>query len=354
MRTKVYLTTLSLALTLISLRGYSQSYTISSGGTVNTCSGTFYDSGGPGGAYSNGENVTMTFCSDQPGDQIVFDFTTFAVENGFDNLIIYDGPNNTFPQFPGSPFSGGNAPGIITSSSGCITFTFTSDGSVTPAGWVASISCITLAPPTCTDGIQNGSETGIDCGGPCPACTDILISQGGTINGCGGTFYDSGGIGGNYGNGENFTITFCSDQPGDEIMFDFTSFAVENGFDNLTVYDGPNTGSPQIPGSPFSGGNAPGIISSTSGCLTFVFTSDGSVTPAGWVATISCFTPGPPDLYGWDYEWHRNRHRLWWPLRALSASSCCWRCRLFEFGSNLYCDRSGFYGKYRWSKRQCC
>ena len=25
--------------------------------------------------------------------------------------------------------------------------------------------------PTCTDGIQNGQETGIDCGGPdCPSC----------------------------------------------------------------------------------------------------------------------------------------------------------------------------------------
>ena len=30
--------------------------------------------------------------------------------------------------------------------------------------------------PSCTDGIQNGSETGVDCGGPdcaaCPTCTD--------------------------------------------------------------------------------------------------------------------------------------------------------------------------------------
>ena len=24
--------------------------------------------------------------------------------------------------------------------------------------------------PTCDDGIQNQKETGIDCGGPCPAC----------------------------------------------------------------------------------------------------------------------------------------------------------------------------------------
>jgi hypothetical protein len=24
--------------------------------------------------------------------------------------------------------------------------------------------------PTCNDGVKNGAETGIDCGGPCPSC----------------------------------------------------------------------------------------------------------------------------------------------------------------------------------------
>ena len=29
-------------------------------------------------------------------------------------------------------------------------------------------------PPTCDDGIQNQDETGIDCGGPCTGCSNIL------------------------------------------------------------------------------------------------------------------------------------------------------------------------------------
>ena len=34
--------------------------------------------------------------------------------------------------------------------------------------------CTGGAPaPTCTDGIQNGSETGVDCGGSCPACPTV-------------------------------------------------------------------------------------------------------------------------------------------------------------------------------------
>ena len=41
------------------------------------------------------------------------------------------------------------------------------------AGLLSSSGCGTGGPPvaTCTDGIQNGQETGIDCGGPdCPSC----------------------------------------------------------------------------------------------------------------------------------------------------------------------------------------
>ena len=46
--------------------------------------------------------------------------------------------------------------------------------------------------PTCTDGIQNGSETGVDCGGSCTACapaatcTDGIQNQGETGVDCGG------------------------------------------------------------------------------------------------------------------------------------------------------------------------
>ncbi|MBD3636310.1 MAG: gliding motility-associated C-terminal domain-containing protein [Crocinitomicaceae bacterium] len=277
---------------LSTMFSYGQTYNMSNT-TINTCSGTFYDTGGSAGAYGNNEFITMTFCSDQPGDEIIFDFTQFQVESGWDYLYVYDGPTTGSPQLAGSPFSGGNAPGTISSSNGCLTFQFTSDGSVTQAGWTATISCAT---PSCSDGIQNQGETGIDCGGPCPnPCTDYLISSGGTINSCSGTFYDSGGLAGTYGNNEFSTITFCSDQPGDEIIFDFTQFQVENGWDYLYVYDGPTTGSPQLTGSPFSGGNTPGTISSSNGCLTFQFTSDGSVTQDGWTATISCATPSCTD-----------------------------------------------------------
>ena len=50
-----------------------------------------------------------------------------------------------------------------------MTFHWSSDGSVNGQGWDAILSCANC--PTCTDGILNGFEIGIDCGGPtCPPC----------------------------------------------------------------------------------------------------------------------------------------------------------------------------------------
>jgi gliding motility-associated-like protein len=174
--------------TIVNFSAFAQNYNMNTS-AVNTCSGNFYDPGGIGGNYGNNNLNTMTFCSSTPGDEIVFNFTLFDVENGFDDLIIYDGPNAASPLI--GTYTGTNSPGTVSSTSGCLTFVWDSDGSVTDFGWAATISCFTPAPPTCVDGIMNGLETGIDCGGPtCPACPDCNNGiQDGTETGvdCGGT-----------------------------------------------------------------------------------------------------------------------------------------------------------------------
>lgn len=54
-------------------------------------------------------------------------------------------------------------------------------------------------PPSCTDGIQNGNETGVDCGGPdCPACPAPDPTVGAINNGSTGTdMYIYSGLSGN-------------------------------------------------------------------------------------------------------------------------------------------------------------
>lgn len=106
-----------------------------------------------------------------------------------------------------------------------------------------------------------------------------------------GYFRDSGGITGNYGNGEYTTTVMSPINEGDEVSVTFTSFNLEDGADNLKIYNGPDTNAPYIVEQyGFTGTNNPGTVTSThpSGKLTFVFYSDGATTASGWNATVSC------------------------------------------------------------------
>ena len=114
-------------------------------GTVTTCTGNFYDSGGPSGNYANNENFTETFYPSTAGSMIRFTFNSFNTESGYDYLRIYNGTTTAAPLI--GTYNGTTGPGTVTASnaSGALTFNFTSDGSVTPAGWSASIS-VAIAP----------------------------------------------------------------------------------------------------------------------------------------------------------------------------------------------------------------
>ena len=105
---------------------------------------------------------------------------------------------------------------------------------------------------------------------------------------CGDTIYDTGGVNGDYSNNENVFLTIFPDNPGDLVTFTFLFFNIENNFDNLYVYDGPDANSPLI--ATLTGDTLPDpiIASNTTGALTLNFTSDSSVTDFGYEILISC------------------------------------------------------------------
>lgn len=146
------------------------------GTTINSCSGNFYDTGGAGGNYGNNQSVITTICPSTPGTCASVNFSVFNLESCCDDLIIYDGPTTASPilgTFTGTSLVGQTITATTTNTSGCLTFWFTSDGSVTYAGWAASISCttcVTAPPPSpqdcagattiCDDNTFNGNSSG--------------------------------------------------------------------------------------------------------------------------------------------------------------------------------------------------
>jgi len=117
-------------------------YPISDQGTLNVCTGTFFDSGLDTDDYDNGENYTMTFMPGTAGKMINADFISFNTESGYDYLKIYNGTSASASLI--GTYDGTNSPGSVTADNidGALTFVFTSDGSVTRAGWEAEISCV--------------------------------------------------------------------------------------------------------------------------------------------------------------------------------------------------------------------
>lgn len=91
------------------------------------------------------------------------------------------------------------------------------------ASLLASSGCGTANPATCDDGIQNGDETGVDCGGSsCPPCscngTDVTVSitldnypeeTSWTITNSGGSVVASGGTYGSQPDGSTVNISNC-------------------------------------------------------------------------------------------------------------------------------------------------
>ena len=111
----------------------------------------------------------------------------------------------------------------------------------------------------------------------------IDTMNGKTYTTCSGTFTDGSG---NYANNENYVMTFCSNVPGECVRVSFSAFELEDGFDFLTVYNGSNTGAPVL--GTYTGTTIPGMLTSTTGCLTFEFTSDNSQRRPGFEAILSC------------------------------------------------------------------
>ncbi|MCO6499174.1 MAG: hypothetical protein J5I47_02220, partial [Vicingus serpentipes] len=142
--------------------------------TLNICSETIYDDGGPSGNYSTNVDYTMTVCPTS-GTQLYFIVNFLSLGTAFngdiDRLRIFQGTGTGGPVLFNSD---NDTPGaILLSNNGCLTIYIETDPhffSTDPgAGFEILVSC--TLPETCSDGILNNGEVQIDCGGPnCQPC----------------------------------------------------------------------------------------------------------------------------------------------------------------------------------------
>jgi gliding motility-associated-like protein len=205
-----------------------------------TCSGLYLDNGGASMNYSNNIDNSITICADQPNHCVRLEFTQFNINDVdaacggcCDVMSIFDGPR----PFANSRYSGCNtSPGTITSTDGCLTINFVSDGTVNFGGWQANVTCVPCAPGR---GQSEGNNN--DCSNATRICGNLLTSDisngpGVELEGCGGSSCLTGEIYSNWYKmvaQTNGTIEFTirPNQPGQD--FDFQVFGPNPDCNNL-------------------------------------------------------------------------------------------------------------------------
>lgn len=124
------------------------------------------------------------------------------------------------------------------------------------------------------------------CESNCSSNTYLVPPSGNnSITTCGGVIKDHAGDG-NYDNNINGYTVINPSSGGVNVQLSFTYFALESGYDFVTVFDGAGTGGEILFNG--SGTSLPPTITASNGPLTIKHTSDGSVNNAGFSADITC------------------------------------------------------------------
>lgn len=310
--------------------------------------GTIYDSGGAGGNYADDERSVWTI-SPAAATSVMLTFNSFSVENAWDYLYIYDGNSVNAPLIgyytgtnsPGTIVSSGGSltlefrsdcsttgtgwnagwtsnsnvivpANLSVTSSACPNIGVMLNWANSGAGWFVDVSTDPAFTTYFNKDVSN--QTSVACpGGFCeyPSCASYLkflpnttyywrIWDGTTQTygssfvtpdcqyadfNCSGTFNDVGGPAANYTGNEDY-IFIIAPPNASSVTVNFTSFDLENGFDSLYAYDGPDINSPLI--GAYTGTTSPGTIISTDSAITFRFISDPFVNTTGFTSTWSC------------------------------------------------------------------
>lgn len=128
--------------------------------------------------------------------------------------------------------------------------------------------------------------------------SSVNMCSSSSFSGAYGTIYDSGGPTNNYVDNESCSILLtpvCAAT----ISLSFTQFSLEQGYDFLTIYDGPTTASPVL----FNGTGTfiPPAVNTTGGTALIVFTSDFSITNPGFTINYTSTPMSTPAVAAYSF-----------------------------------------------------
>jgi hypothetical protein len=237
--------------------GYPANCTTNSG-TLTSTVGTLVDGSGTSD-YQNNADCSWLISPTTPIDHLYITFLALNTEATYDKVTIYDGPSTSDPVL--GTYSGSTLPSQITSTSPQVLVRFQTNGSTTGAGWYLSYF----------------SAFQIYCTG-----TTIFTDAA-------GSFEDGSGAN-QYNNSSNCKWDITPTGAG-TVTLHFNNFSLEATNDKVRITDIVNG---TLLGN-YSGTTVPADVTCPSGQMRVIFTSNSSVTDAGFSATYSSTPAGISD-----------------------------------------------------------
>ncbi|XP_061670636.1 CUB and sushi domain-containing protein 3 isoform X2 [Syngnathoides biaculeatus] len=289
-----------------SLCMHAQGFIYTCGGSLKGRNGSVESPGFPYG-YPNGANCTWVIIGEE-GSRIQLNFLSFAIEEEYDFLSLYDG--HPHPANFRTRLTGFQVPAPVTSTGNVFSLRLTSDFAVSAHGFkliyeeLHSTSCGNPGVPpkavlsggrrfavgdsvrySCVSGYVLDGHATLTCvlnagntavwDFPAPVCR-AEDTCGGTVRGGSGVV-TSPGYPGNYGNQADCTWILLA-EPGDTISVVFTDFHTEEKYDYLEV-----EGS-EPPTIWLSGSNVPSPVVSNKNWLRLHFVTDNNHRYRGFSA----------------------------------------------------------------------
>ena len=230
-------------------------------GSMNLTSeaGTIEDGSGPNN-YQNNSDCSWLIAP-VGAEHVDLSFIYINTEATNDVIVVYDGSNASSPIL--GTFSGNILPSSISSTGPTMYIRFISNGSINSSGWMVSYS--TTYPIFCS-GLT-------------------------TLTAPSGTFSDGSGID-NYSNGSSCRWSLKPNNAS-SVTLHFTEFNTEAVYDKIRIIDPISS----ITLATYSGGSIPEDVTSNSGEIYMIFSTNSNNTAEGWTAN---YTSTPLDVNNID------------------------------------------------------